>query len=231
MRLSGCGAASDSRFSGCWSHSVLPPPCSRTAMIYAQLRTVPQWKTWLTPLVYLGFALASAGCSPRVSARTGRRKSGASACRARLGGQMGLVGPRHPHPAVRCLGSTPETATGLGFIRQGAAARAAAFRRELPDPRDGSPDRPQARPQTAPSGDGAGCSRSGGDPHYHRAHRRAGRASILRLRCRCWSDFWLNAGCSSPKPSTPCRCITATADGFSRCGTSARRFHLPQQHR
>ncbi len=30
-----------------------------TAMIYAQLRTVPLWNQWLTPAVYLGFSLSS----------------------------------------------------------------------------------------------------------------------------------------------------------------------------
>lgn len=30
-----------------------------TAMIYAQLKTIPNWNTWLTPACYLGFGLAS----------------------------------------------------------------------------------------------------------------------------------------------------------------------------
>ena len=30
-----------------------------TAMIYAQLRPVPRWHTWLTPASYLGFSLSS----------------------------------------------------------------------------------------------------------------------------------------------------------------------------
>ncbi|MEO1065809.1 MAG: DmsC/YnfH family molybdoenzyme membrane anchor subunit [Pseudomonadota bacterium] len=30
-----------------------------TAMIYAQLKTVPAWHTWLTPLCYLGFGVSS----------------------------------------------------------------------------------------------------------------------------------------------------------------------------
>ena len=30
-----------------------------TAMIYAQLKTVPSWNTWLTPLCYIAFGLAS----------------------------------------------------------------------------------------------------------------------------------------------------------------------------
>lgn len=32
-----------------------------TAMIYSQLKTVPNWHTWLTPACYLGFGVASGG--------------------------------------------------------------------------------------------------------------------------------------------------------------------------
>ena len=37
--------------------SILTVYC--TAMIYASLRTIPQWHTWLTPLCYLCFSLSS----------------------------------------------------------------------------------------------------------------------------------------------------------------------------
>ena len=87
-----------------------------TSMIYAQLKTVPQWKSPLTPLVYLGFALgsgwlmASAFGSHPAPELWGIAFVGlawivkwvwwARAGRSRLGD----------------AGSTPETATGLGFI-------------------------------------------------------------------------------------------------------------------
>jgi len=87
-----------------------------TAMIYAQLRTVPQWKTWLTPLVYLGFALASGWL---LASSFGTHWS------PQVWG-IGLVAlawaakwawwVRATRTRLSDAGSTPETATGLGFI-------------------------------------------------------------------------------------------------------------------
>lgn len=87
-----------------------------TSMIYAQLKTVPQWKTPLTPVVFLGFALGSGWLlvsafgayeSPELwgillvaIAWAAKWMWWAQAGRARLSD----------------AGSTPETATGLGFI-------------------------------------------------------------------------------------------------------------------
>ncbi|MBC7281003.1 DmsC/YnfH family molybdoenzyme membrane anchor subunit [Hoeflea sp.] len=87
-----------------------------TAMIYAQLRTVPQWKTPLTPAVYLGFSLSSGwllasglgnhagpevwGIALVILAWFAKWVWWARAGRARLSDS----------------GSSPETATGLGFI-------------------------------------------------------------------------------------------------------------------
>jgi sulfite dehydrogenase (quinone) subunit SoeC len=87
-----------------------------TSMIYAQLKTVPQWKSPLTPVVYLCFALGSGWLlasafgdyqSPELwgillvaLAWAAKWMWWAQAGRARLAD----------------AGSTPETATGLGFI-------------------------------------------------------------------------------------------------------------------
>jgi len=87
-----------------------------TSMIYAQLKTVPQWKTPLTTLVYLGFAL----CSGWLLA-----SAFASHQFPEIWG-AGLVGlawaakwawwARASRARLADIGSTPETATGLGFI-------------------------------------------------------------------------------------------------------------------
>ena len=87
-----------------------------TSMIYAQLKTVPQWKSPLTPAVYLGFALGSGWLL-------------ASACGTHQAPELWgivLVGlawtakwmwwSRASRARLSDAGSTPETATGLGFI-------------------------------------------------------------------------------------------------------------------
>ena len=87
-----------------------------TSMIYAQLKTVPQWHSRLTPLVYCGFALGSGwllasalgtheapeywGIGLIALAWAAKWMWWARASRSRLGD----------------AGSTPESATGLGFI-------------------------------------------------------------------------------------------------------------------
>lgn len=87
-----------------------------TAMIYAQLKTVPQWKTPLTPVVYLGFSLCSGWL---LASALGNHAS------PELWG-IALVGiawtakwawwARAGRARLSDAGSTQETATGLGFI-------------------------------------------------------------------------------------------------------------------
>ena len=89
-----------------------------TAMIYAQLKTVPHWHTWLTPLCYLGFSLASGYL---LAAAFGATKGSAAAGVAFLAvaAAWGLKlawWSRAAGATLAAAGSTPETATGLGFI-------------------------------------------------------------------------------------------------------------------
>jgi len=87
-----------------------------TSMIYAQLKTVPQWQSPLTPVVYLGFGLGSGWL---LASGFGNHQS------PELWGIV-LVGlawaakwmwwARAGRARLSDAGSTPETATGLGFI-------------------------------------------------------------------------------------------------------------------
>ena len=99
-----------------------------TAMIYAQLRTVPSWNHWLTPCVYVAFSLASGGMAALA-----------------LGQEFALAGLPNALMAIIALtaawaikvawwnrvagddlkarGHTVESATGLGGIGGGARVR------------------------------------------------------------------------------------------------------------
>lgn len=87
-----------------------------TSMIYAQLKTVPQWQSPLTPLVYLGFALASGWL---LASAFGSHNSPeplgvvlvALAWAIKWGWWM-----RAARSRLADAGSSPETATGLGPI-------------------------------------------------------------------------------------------------------------------
>jgi len=79
-----------------------------TAMIYAQLRTVPRWYTALTPMLFLAYALAGGlllGAQMQASLW---------ACLALLALQ--LAHWVRGRSAINASGSTAETATGLGAI-------------------------------------------------------------------------------------------------------------------
>jgi DMSO reductase anchor subunit len=87
-----------------------------TSMIYAQLKTVPQWHSRLTPVVYCGFALGSGWV---LASAFGTHEA------PELWG-IALIGvawaakwmwwARASRARLADAGSTPETATGLGFI-------------------------------------------------------------------------------------------------------------------
>ncbi len=86
-----------------------------TAMIYAQLKTVPHWHTPLTPVCYLGFSLA---CGYLLAVGLGTASASGSAAVA-VAVAWGLKLAWWNHAGVKTLaasGSTVETATGLGHI-------------------------------------------------------------------------------------------------------------------
>ncbi|MEP3437811.1 MAG: DmsC/YnfH family molybdoenzyme membrane anchor subunit [Hoeflea sp.] len=87
-----------------------------TSMIYAQLKTVPQWKTPLTPLVYLGFALGSGWL---LASGFGNHAAPEPWGIAFVGLAWAIKWAwwvRAGRARLSDAGSTPETATGLGFI-------------------------------------------------------------------------------------------------------------------
>ena len=85
-----------------------------TAMIYAQLRPVPRWHTWLTPASYLGFSLSSGMLlmvmlHPHYNGMAG----GALGCLAIAWTLKVLWWMRAAKADVRSGGSDTATATGL----------------------------------------------------------------------------------------------------------------------
>ena len=79
-----------------------------TAMIYAQLRTVPRWHTWLTPVLFITYGLNGGALL------AGRSDAALVAAVAVL-----IVQVAHwarGRAALRRSGSTPGTATALGGI-------------------------------------------------------------------------------------------------------------------
>lgn len=92
-----------------------------TSMIYAQLKTVPHWNTWLTPVCYGLFSLASATL---LAAGFGQWQYGIG---LPIGGLAVLLliaawsaklfwWRSAAMNSLKARGSSPETATGLGFI-------------------------------------------------------------------------------------------------------------------
>ena len=92
-----------------------------TAMIYAQLKTVPSWNSGLTPVCYLLFALAS---GVLIAGSFGNWKFVgplSTAFLAMLTVSLAWVAKyiwwvQSAGNSLERRGSTPETATGLGFI-------------------------------------------------------------------------------------------------------------------
>lgn len=89
-----------------------------TAMIYAQLKTVPHWHTTLTPLCYLGFSVA---CGYLLSIALGTSTSSGAAGIAVLVIAIAWAlklawWNRAAATTLAAAGSTPESATGLGAI-------------------------------------------------------------------------------------------------------------------
>ena len=89
-----------------------------TAMIYTQLRTVPLWHSALTPLCYLGFSLASGYLlATAFGAASGSQAVAATLLAIALAWGIKLAWwNRAGSNTLKALGSSPETATGLGFI-------------------------------------------------------------------------------------------------------------------
>ena len=79
-----------------------------TSMIYAQLKTVPRWNQWSTPLLFLSFSLAGGAMlanQPRLAALL-----------LLVTGALMIVNWLQGDGLFAARGSTMETATGLGFI-------------------------------------------------------------------------------------------------------------------
>ncbi|MDP2119251.1 MAG: DmsC/YnfH family molybdoenzyme membrane anchor subunit [Hoeflea sp.] len=87
-----------------------------TAMIYAQLRTVPQWKTRLTPAVYLSFALASGWLLASALGNHAAPGPWGIALVILAWAMKWAWWVRAGRTRLADSGSSPETATGLGFI-------------------------------------------------------------------------------------------------------------------
>jgi DMSO reductase anchor subunit len=79
-----------------------------TAMIYAQLRTVPRWNHWITPVLFMLFALTGG------AALTGQPAVGAIS--ALLLGAALVWSFRRGDGAFAARGATIGTATGLGAL-------------------------------------------------------------------------------------------------------------------
>lgn len=89
-----------------------------TAMIYAQLKTVPHWHTVLTPLCYLGFSLASGHLlATALGSSGGSGAVGLAVLAIAIAWGLKLAWwNRAATTSLAAVGSTPETATGLGAI-------------------------------------------------------------------------------------------------------------------
>lgn len=87
-----------------------------TAMIYAQLKTVPQWKTPLTPLVYLGFSLSSGWALASAFGAHDAPEFWGITLVALAWAAKWAWWARASRTRLADAGSTPETATGLGLI-------------------------------------------------------------------------------------------------------------------
>lgn len=109
LRVSGVGAAPLG-----WLGAVLcAATVLSTAMIYAQMRTVPRWRHWTTPALFLLLGLAGGAACLGLRALAGLLLAG--------GAVLQVLNWRHGATAFRRLGSTAATATGLqGLVRSWA---------------------------------------------------------------------------------------------------------------
>lgn len=81
-----------------------------TAMIYAQMRTVPRWRHWTTPALFLALALAGGAAILGLRVLAALLLAGTAV--------LQVLNWRHGAGAFRRAGSTAATATGLqGFVR------------------------------------------------------------------------------------------------------------------
>lgn len=87
-----------------------------TSMIYAQLKTVPQWNSRLTPMVYLGFALGSGWLLASAFGDLSAPEPWGIALVGIAWAAKWAWWSRAGNSRLADAGSTPETATGLGFI-------------------------------------------------------------------------------------------------------------------
>ncbi|WP_340159393.1 DmsC/YnfH family molybdoenzyme membrane anchor subunit [uncultured Hoeflea sp.] len=87
-----------------------------TSMIYAQLKTVPQWNSRLTPLVYGAFALGSGWLLASALGTHEAPELWGIALVVLAWGAKWFWWARAGRARLADAGSSPETATGLGFI-------------------------------------------------------------------------------------------------------------------
>ncbi|MEM5470969.1 DmsC/YnfH family molybdoenzyme membrane anchor subunit [Hoeflea sp. AS60] len=87
-----------------------------TSMIYAQLKTVPQWKSPLTPVVYLSFALGSGWLLASAFGDYQSPELWGILLVALAWAAKWIWWAHAGRARLSDVGSTPETATGLGFI-------------------------------------------------------------------------------------------------------------------
>ena len=87
-----------------------------TSMIYAQLKTVPQWNSRLTPLVYGAFALGSGWLLASALGTHKAPELWGIALVVLAWAAKWLWWARAGRARLADAGSSPETATGLGFI-------------------------------------------------------------------------------------------------------------------
>ncbi len=79
-----------------------------TSMIYAQLKTVPRWNQWLTPLLFLSFSLSAATMLTA--------QNGLAVAPLAVTGVLLILHWLSGDKRFSASGSTIETATGLGGI-------------------------------------------------------------------------------------------------------------------
>ena len=130
-----------------------------TAMIYAQLRPVPRWHTWLTPASYLGFSLSSGMLlmvmlHPHYDGMAG----GALGCLAIAWAVKALWWMRAAKADVRSGGSDTATATGLAGYADVRLFERPHMTKKLLDERNGVCGWPQTCQQAAGHNFIAGCS-------------------------------------------------------------------------
>ena len=92
-----------------------------TSMIYAQLRTVPHWATWLTPAAYLGFSAAGGllvltALNAAFGDNAGGLAPAALIALAVAWGVKLLWWQRAGRASLASAGASPESATGLGGL-------------------------------------------------------------------------------------------------------------------